>query len=288
MATQEAPEKPLSARAGSDDLRAEFSRDLRTQAARIDMAERRRVTQKLRNALSEDGFVLQYQPKVHLKTGRVRGLEAMIRLQHRRRGLILPAHFMPVAERSDIVIDIGAWTLNEACRQASRWPERFSVSLNISHRQLRSGRLTKQVIEALAGSGLAAARLELEMSEAMLIDDNEDTSFSLKAARALGVGLALDDFGAGYASLSVLRRLPLTTLKLDRSVILGLQNGDHDAAILRAAIEAAHALGCTVVADGVETETQCRLLDQMGCDEAQGSYVSAPLPAAEVLARLNN
>jgi EAL domain-containing protein (putative c-di-GMP-specific phosphodiesterase class I) len=260
MATQEAPEKPLSARAGSDDLRAEFSRDLRTQAARIDMAERRRVTQKLRNALSEDGFVLQYQPKVHLKTGRVRGLEAMIRLQHRRRGLILPAHFMPVAERSDIVIDIGAWTLNEACRQASRWPERFSVSLNISHRQLRSGRLTKQVIEALAGSGLAAARLELEMSEAMLIDDN----------------------------LSVLRRLPLTTLKLDRSVILGLQNGDHDAAILRAAIEAAHALGCTVVADGVETETQCRLLDQMGCDEAQGSYVSAPLPAAEVLARLNN
>jgi EAL domain-containing protein (putative c-di-GMP-specific phosphodiesterase class I) len=276
-----APDRPLS-----DDIRADIARDLRAQAARNDVAERRRITQKLRTALAEDGFVLHYQPKVHLKTGRVRGVEAVIRLLHRRRGLILPAHFMPVAERSDIVIDIGAWALNEACREATRWPERFTVSLNISHRQLRSNRLTKQIIEALHGTGLAAARLELEVSEAMLIDDNEDASFGLKAARGLGVGVALDDFGAGYGSLSVLRRLPLTTLKLDRSVILGLQNGDHDAVILRAAIEAAHALGCTVVADGVETETQCRMLDQMGCDEAQGSYFSPALPASELLSRL--
>jgi EAL domain-containing protein (putative c-di-GMP-specific phosphodiesterase class I) len=270
----------------ADNARPGLTRDLRAQAARTDMAERRRITQKLRAALSEDGFVLHYQPKVHLKTGRVRGVEALIRLQHKRRGLILPAHFMPVAETSDIVNEIGAWALGAVCREAVKWPERFSVSLNVSHRQVRGGKLTKQVIEALSQSGLASQRLELELSEAALIDDSEDTSFALKAVRALGVGVALDEFGAGYGSLSVLRRMPLTTLKLDRSVLVGLRDGDHDAAILRAAIEAAHALGCIVVADGVETETQCRVLDQMGCDEAQGIYFSAPLPAGDLLSRL--
>jgi EAL domain-containing protein (putative c-di-GMP-specific phosphodiesterase class I) len=287
----EAGESAPAVLPASEDPRPGVTRELRAQAARNDMAERRRITQKLRTALAEGGFVLYYQPKVHLKTGRVRGAEALLRLQHRRRGLILPAHFMPVAERSDIINEIGAWSLNEACREAARWPERFSVSLNISHRQLRSGKLTKQIIEALTQSGLAPPRLELELSEATLIDENEDTAFGLKAARALGVGVALDDFGAGYGSLSALRRMPLTTLKLDRSVILGLaapgrDQAEHDSAILRAAIEAAHALGWTVVADGIETETQCRLLDQMGCDEAQGSYFCPPLPATEFLARL--
>lgn len=259
---------------------------LRARAARDDIALRRRVILKLRAALAEDGFVLHYQPKLNLRTGEIRGAEAMIRLQHRRRGLILPAHFMPVAERSDIVNEIGAWALRTACREAMRWPAKFSLSLNVSHRQLRSGQLTKQVIEALGQSGLAAERLELELSEAMLIDDNEETSFSVKAARALGVGVALDDFGAGYGSLSVLKRMPLTTLKLDRSVIMGLQHSQSDSAILRAAIDAAHALGCKVIADGVETEAQSDILRQMGCDEGQGSYFSAALPAAELRAAL--
>ncbi len=255
---------------------------LRTRAARDDIALRRRVILKLRAALAEGGFVLHYQPKLDLKTGRPRGAEAMIRLQHRRRGLILPAHFMPVAERSDLINEIGAWALRTACQEAARWPAGFGLSLNVSHRQLRGGQLTKQVIEALSQSGLAAERLELELSEAMLIDDHEDTGFSVKAARALGVGVALDDFGAGYGSLSVLRRMPLTALKLDRSVIVGLRHDRDDTAILRAAIDAAHALGCRVIADGVETEAQSNVLRQLGCDEAQGSYFSAALPPEEL------
>jgi EAL domain-containing protein (putative c-di-GMP-specific phosphodiesterase class I) len=286
MTSPEAAAASSQSAGSPNEKRPDVARDLRAKAARDDMAERRRITQKLRTALAEGGFVLHYQPKVHLKSGRVRGVEAMIRMQHRRRGLILPAQFMPIAERSDIIHDIGAWMLNQACRDAAKWPERFSVSLNISHRQMRGGSLIKQLIEALAHSGLTSARLELELSEAMLIDDHEDTNFNLRAVRALGIGVALDDFGAGYASLSVLRRLPLTTLKLDRSVLLDLQNGQTDAAILRATIDAAHALGCTVVADGVETETQCRLLDQMGCDEAQGSFFAPALRAADLMARL--
>jgi EAL domain-containing protein (putative c-di-GMP-specific phosphodiesterase class I) len=282
----EAEEEEAPLVADSDHSWPDTARDLRAQAARNDMAERRRITQKLRAALTEDGFVLYYQPKLHLKSGLMRGTEAVIRMLHRRRGLILPAHFMPVAERSDIVNDIGAWTLHMACRTAMTWPARFGVSLNVSHRQLRSGRLVKHVIEALSRSGLDPARLELELSEDIVIDDHDDTAFALKAVRALGVGIALDDFGAGYASLSALRRVPLTTLKLDRSVIVNLQTGDQDIAFVRVAIDAAHALGMKVVADGVETSAQRLILDQMGCDEAQGSYFSPALSAAELLARI--
>ena len=230
--------------------------------------------------------MLHYQPKIDLRTGLISGAEAMLRLHHRRRGLIAPAHFMPIAERSDLVNDIGGWALGEACREATQWPARFKVSLNVSHLQLRSGRLAKQAIEALSQSGLEPARLELELSEAMLIDEHEDTSFGVKAVRALGIGIALDDFGAGYGSLSVLKRMPLTTLKLDRSVVLGLRQDADDTAIPRAAIDAAHALGCNVVADGVETEAQRRILDELGCDEAQGSYFSPALPAADLRPRL--
>ncbi len=270
----------------ANDVAPQVARALRARDARNDIALRRRVTQKLRAALAENHFVLHYQPKVDLRTGLVCGAEAMLRLHHRRRGLIAPAHFMPIAERSDLVNDIGGWALRAACREAALWPQRFKVSLDISHLQLRSGRLVKQAIEALSQSGLEPERLELELSEAMLIDEHEDTSFGVKAIRALGIGIALDDFGAGYASLSVLKRMPLTTLKLDRSVVLGLRHVADDTAIPRAAIDAAHALGCNVVADGVETEAQCRILDELGCDEGQGSYFSPALPAAELRARL--
>ncbi len=287
------PDTRLPPRAAAGDPHAEAAplespeaaRNLRARAARDDSATRRRLIQKLRTALNEGGFVLHFQPIVHLKSGRVRSAEAMIRMQHRRRGLIPPASFMPVAERHDIIDDVGAWMLHEACRTAARWPGRFGVSLNVAHRQLRSGQLMKHVIEALAVSGLDAGRLELELSEAMLIDGHEETSFSLQAVRALGIGVALDNFGAGYASLSILRRLPLTTLKLDRSVLSDLKTGQGDAALPRAMIEAAHARGCKVVADGVETEVQCRLLDEMGCDEAQGPYFAPALSQDEIMTR---
>jgi EAL domain-containing protein (putative c-di-GMP-specific phosphodiesterase class I) len=268
-------------------LDAAEARALRARAARRDITERRRVTARLREALVENGLLLHYQPQVNLRSGIVRGAEALIRLHHRRRGLILPNHFMPIAERSDVVNDIGAWMLNRACLEAAAWPAHYSVALELSHRQLRSGKLTKNMIEALTRSKLPPDRLEVELNEAMLIDDNDDTIFSLKALRGLGVRLALSNFGTGYASLSALKRLPLSTLKLDRSLVEYLGQDLSGTAIVHAAIEAGHALGCSVLAEGVETAEQARLLDEIGCDEGQGQYFSPPLSAAELRGKLN-
>jgi EAL domain-containing protein (putative c-di-GMP-specific phosphodiesterase class I) len=263
------------------------ARALRARAARREVTERRRVTARLREALAEDGLLLYYQPQVHLKTGIVRGAEALIRLHHRRRGMILPNHFMPVAERSEIINDIGVWMLTAACREAAAWPPRLTVALELSARQLRSGRLTKMIIEALAKSNLAAERLEVELTEAMLIDDNDEAMFTLKALRGMGIRLALNNFGTGYASLSALKRLPLSTLRLDRSLVEYLGHDLSGSAIVHAAVEAGHALGCSVLAEGVDTAEQCRLLDEIGCDEGQGQFFAPPVPAQEFRAKLN-
>ncbi len=256
------------------------TRELRAQAARNEVAERRRITVKLKTALAHGGLLTHYQPQVQLSSGRICGAEAVIRLMHRRRGLIPAAQFMPVAERSDIINEIGNWLLHDACTEAMRWPARLTVSVNLALRQLRSGRLAKQVIEALSRSGLASSRLELELSEAMLIDDHEDTKFGLLAVQGLGVGLVLDHFGANYGSLSALKRVQLRAIKLDRSMIQ--QHSLRDDAILRATIETAHALGCLVVADGVENAAQAEALADRGCNAGQGPYFSMAM-AGEAL-----
>jgi EAL domain-containing protein (putative c-di-GMP-specific phosphodiesterase class I) len=271
----------LAARAEPADG-AQTVRELRLRTARREITERRRITQRLRQALSTGGFVLHYQPLVSLKSGLVRGAETLIRLQHSRRGLITANHFMPIAERSDVITDVGGWMLHQACMDAAGWPSAISVAVTLSLRHLQSGRLIRQLLEALSRSGLAPERLELELTEAMLIDDNDDTAFSLKALQGLGVRLALNNFGIGYASLSALKRLPLTTLRLDRSMVQNLAEGQADTAIVHAAIDAGHALGCKVLADGVETEPQFRLLAEIGCDEGQGAYFSQPVAAAEM------
>ncbi len=260
--------------------------DLRIQAARNSVTERRRVTNRLRQALEENGFVLLYQLQVNLKSGIAGGAEALIRLQHRRRGLILPSHFMPVAEQSDIVIEIGNWVLKQACEDASQWKPPLSVSIPVSHRQLLTGVLVKQVIRALSRSDLAPGQLLLALTEAMVIDESDDTTFALKALRGLGVGLVLDNFGTNYTSFSLLKRLPLTTLKLDRSMIQNLPAAPENRAILRATIETAHALGIRVIADGVDAEEQCQSLDELGCDAVQGPYLSQPLSFAALTAKL--
>jgi EAL domain-containing protein (putative c-di-GMP-specific phosphodiesterase class I) len=262
------------------------ARALRARAARREMTERRRVTARLREALVENGLLLHFQPQVHLRSGLIRGAQALIRLQHRRRGLILPVHFMPIAERSDVINDIGAWMLHRACAEAMNWPDQYLVALTLSHRQLRSGRLTKTMIEALTRTGLPPDRLEVELTEAMLIDDNDDTMFALKALRGLGVRMALSNFGTGYASLSALKRLPLATLKLDHSLVEYLGQDMSGTAIVHAAVEAGHALGCSVLAEGVETAEQCRLLEEIGCDEGQGPHFGPPVIAQDVRAKL--
>ncbi len=268
--------------AATEYLTDKDARELRVRAARRDVTERRRIADRLKQAVQQNGFLLHYQPFIDLKSGVMQGAEASIRLQHRRRGLILPHHFMPVAERFDVINDIGAWILRHTCADAATWPASYAVAVRLAHRQLRSGLLIKHLIEALAASGIASERLELGLSEAMLIDDDADTVFTIKALASLNVRLALIDFGAHHARLAALKRLPLSTLKLDRSLTqrLGLDHGD--TAIVHAAVEAGHAMGCTVLADGVESEAQCRLLTDIGCDEAQGSYFGHPITANEL------
>jgi EAL domain-containing protein (putative c-di-GMP-specific phosphodiesterase class I) len=254
------------------------TQELRAQAARNKAAEHRRITSRLRQALEQDGFTLLYQPQRNLKSGVARGAEALIRLQHRRRGLILPSHFMPVAAHSDIVIEIGNWILRQACHDAAAWRRDFFVSAPVSQRQLTTGKLVKQVIEALSRVDLPASQLELALTEPMLMDDSEDVRFALKALRGLGVGLILDNFGTSYTSFSLLKRVPLTMLKLDRAMIHGMPADKENVAILRATIDTAHALGIGVIADGVESEDQCNMLDGLGCDVVQGAHMNPPLP----------
>jgi EAL domain-containing protein (putative c-di-GMP-specific phosphodiesterase class I) len=263
------------------------AQELRAQAARTNAAEHRRITARLRQALEQDDFTLLYQLQTSLQSASPRGAEALICLRHRRRGLILPSHFMPVAELSDIAIEIGNWQIMQACRDAAAWGEDFFVTVPISHRQLLIGQLVKHVIQGLAAFDVKARQMEFALTEAMLIDENDDVTFALRALRGLGAGLVLDNFGTSYASLSLLKRLPLTMLKLDRSMIAGLPGARENMAILRAAIETAHALGLGVIADGVETESQRSLLSELGCDFAQGPHFNPPVSFAALTERLS-
>jgi EAL domain-containing protein (putative c-di-GMP-specific phosphodiesterase class I) len=261
--------------------------ELRAQAARTNAAEHRRITARLRQALEQDEFTLLYQLQNSLTAAKPRGAEALLCLRHRRRGLILPSHFMPVAELSDVAVEIGRWQIAQTCRDVANWPEDFFITVPISHRQLLIGQLVKNVIEGLAASDIKAQQMEFALTEAMLIDENDDVNFALRALRGLGAGLVLDNFGTNYGSLSLLKRLPLTMLKLDRSMIAGLPGARETMAILRATIETAHALGLGVIADGVENEGQCAILNELGCDFAQGPHWAPPLPYAALTEKLN-
>jgi EAL domain-containing protein (putative c-di-GMP-specific phosphodiesterase class I) len=257
-------------------------RELRQRSARREITERRRITARLRQALVTGDFLLHYQPIVRLGSGLARGAETFLRLRHARRGLIPAPHFLPIAERSDLIIDIESWVLATACADATSWPAGFTLSTALSPRHLQSGQFVRQLLEALGSSGLAPERLEFEITEAMLIDGNDDTVFSLRALQGLGARLALSHFGTGYASLSALKRLPIASLRLDRSLVQNLEEGPSGTALVRAAVEAGHALGCTVLAEGVETTEQYQLLCKLGADEGQGPYFSAPVTAAEM------
>ena len=245
---------------------------------RANAAERRSLRRDLAAATAEGSFLLHFQPRLSLRHGRPCSAEALIRWPHRKRGLVPPSTFIPVAEETGHITEIGGWVLRRACREASAWGGGIGVSVNVSGRQLQDGQLPGQVAAALEESGLDPERLELELTESMLIDTDIDTLLTLSAIRDLGVRIALDDFGTGYASLAMLKRLPLTTMKLDRSLIRGLPEDSEDAAIARALIALGHALGLVVVGEGIETEDQRAFLAAQGCDEGQGYLFSHPLP----------
>lgn len=250
-----------------------------------DHTQRRSLQRGITAAIANDGFVLHFQPRLSLESGIQVGAEALLRWPHRKRGFISPATFIPIAEQTSQITPIGGWVLRTACIEAARWSG-TSVSVNVSARQLEDQVLLSQVAEALDASGLMPECLELELTESLLVDVSLDTLLTLSAIRDLGVGIALDDFGTGFASLAMLKRLPLTVMKLDRSLVRDLPADREDAAIVRAIIDTGHALGLTVVAEGIETETQRAFLAGTGCDEGQGYLFSHPLPADGLRAHL--
>ncbi len=232
------------------------------------------LKRELRAATAAGALVLHYQPRFCLVTGEIVANEALIRWPRHKLGLIPPGTLIPVAERSDL---IGAWALAEACREAACW-DAARVSVNVSARQLQSGVLPIQLATALEQSGLPPDRLELELAASLLVDSGIDTLLALSAIRDLGIGLVLDGFG----SSSMLKRLPLTAVKLDRSSVRELPMSREDAAIVCTAIETGRAMRLTTVAEGIETEAQRAFLSGIGCDEGQGCLFSHPLPAGQL------
>lgn len=248
-------------------------------------AQRRRLRRELADAVRRGELELHYQPRICLRSNAQLGAEALARWPHRRRGLLSPGTFLPLAESAGLTPELGAWALHTACTAAAAWPSELGVSVNVAAAQLAGGHLPDQLAAALECSGLAPERLTLEFGEAVLAETGLDTLLTLSALRDLGVGLAVDKFGHGPASVSLLRRLPLTTLKLDRILLRDATACAADLAILRALTEAGHALGLCVVADGVETSEQRSLLVEIGCDAAQGYLFSAAMPEREIAVR---
>jgi diguanylate cyclase (GGDEF)-like protein len=251
-------------------------------------AERLDLENDLRRAVERDELVLHYQPLVDLATDRIVGLEALVRWRRPTHGLMPPLSFIPLAEETGLIVPIGRWVLETACRQAREWQRQFPtergwlVSVNLSGRQFAQAGLVEQVAEILAESGLEPSCLELEITESVLMDETEDGIRALGALRELGVRLVLDDFGTGYSSLSYLKHLPLDAIKIDRSFVAGLTEDDANQPIVRAVIALAGGLGIDVVAEGIETAEQLAILRELACDRGQGYHYAGPLPADEL------
>jgi len=257
---------------------------------KIDTAARRRVTISgpLRKVLDRSELRLVWQPRLHLASSRITGVEVLLRWNNREHGEIRPVDFIPLAEESGMIMEIGEWVLREACRTLHHWHRlplpKLKVSVNVSFLQLLRGDFSAVTQRILTETGMPANALELELTESMLLADTEQTISKLHALRALGVSLAIDDFGTGYSSLAYLKRLPVTTIKIDQSFTRDVLNDPRNAAITAAIIHMGHALGLNVVAEGVETDAQKHFLAGHACDEIQGFWLAKPLPADEAVA----
>lgn len=239
----------------------------------------------LRHALERRELLLHYQPKVELARGRIIGCEALLRWQHPQRGLVSPAEFIPLAEETGLIVPIGAWALLEACNQAMQWQQQglpaIGMAVNLSSRQFRSGDLPAAVATALRHSSLPASRLELELTESMVMDDPAGAVQTMQQLKGCGLQLSLDDFGTGYSSLNYLRHFPVDCLKIDASFIRDVDHDPSAAAVVTSIIDIAQNLGLTTIAEGVETPAQLTFLRRCQCDALQGYLFSRPLPAAD-------
>jgi EAL domain-containing protein (putative c-di-GMP-specific phosphodiesterase class I) len=240
------------------------------------------MQQDLRQALVSGGFEIHYQPVVDLRDDKVTGCEALLRWRHPERGMVSPAEFIPVAEDTGLIIELGDWVLMSACAEAANWPNHVRLAVNVSPVQLKCQTLALKIASALAASGLSASRLELEITEAVLIGDDEAALAILHELRAIGVRIALDDFGTGYSSLSYLKRFPFDKIKIDRCFVSDVAEVDGSSAIVQAVVNIAASRNMTTTAEGVETQQQKERLRTLGCTEMQGYLFSAAKPGSEV------
>ncbi len=260
------------------------------EAMRVRVLDRMNTEHSLHRALERSELRLFYQPVVEIKGSRAVGVEALLRWDHPDQGLVTPNRFIPVAEESGLIIPIGAWVLQEACRQLRRWQvKRYgglqgAVEVNLSARQVDDPQIVATVERILTETGLSPAHLTLEITESALMNDPVSALGVLRALKELGVTLAIDDFGTGYSSLSYLQRFPLDILKIDKTFVDELGLAPRGSEIVAAVIKLAHALGMEVIAEGVESERQLTELERLGCDFAQGYLFSRPVPAHELVA----
>jgi EAL domain-containing protein (putative c-di-GMP-specific phosphodiesterase class I) len=236
----------------------------------------------LRQALARQQFELHYQPQVDIDTGGVIALEALVRWRHPTRGLVAPGEFIPLAEETGLIIGLGEWVLRQACIEAQRWPDAVRIAVNVSPIQFRNHDLAQVVRRILSETGLAPSRLEIEVTESLLLRDAEANLATLKGIKALGVRISMDDFGTGYSSLANLRSFPFDKIKIDRSFVNDLESNADSAAIVRAVLGLGRSLGMTTCAEGVETQEQLLRLRSEGCTEVQGFYYSRPKPVDEI------
>lgn len=271
-----------SAKSEGGAARTFFTRSMQSSSER-----RHRLGSELRQALANDEFELWYQPQISLADHSLCGAEALLRWRHPDHGLLTPATFIRVLEDSVIAEEVGDWIVDQACRTAAEWERSglrsLRIGVNLFASQLRSNRLVAVVSEALEKHALAPDRLELEITETTVLRHSAQSTTALQTLRSLGVGIAFDDFGTGFASLSLLQKYPLTRLKIDRSFVERIDHEAGDAAIVKAVIGMATSLGLAVIAEGVETREQEIALMSLGCDEAQGYRYGRPMPAAEIV-----
>ncbi len=266
------------------------TKDIRDQVLR-----KLQLEEALRKALEEQQFLLYYQPKVNLKTNEIYGIEALIRWQHPEMGIVSPLEFIPLAEETGLIMDIGEWVIEEACRQMKQWSEQYpwlkNMAINLSVRQFQQKDLCQQIEGIMHEQKVDSAKIDFEITESMIMGDVEAAIRVLAQLRALGVSISIDDFGTGYSSLSYLKHLPADTLKIDRAFVNDLVNDKNDQAITKSIIALATNLNLNVIAEGIEDAEQAAMLTAMGCHYAQGYYFSRPLPAADftlLLAKQHN
>jgi EAL domain-containing protein (putative c-di-GMP-specific phosphodiesterase class I) len=249
----------------------------------LELRERRALQHDLQSAIARDELTLHYQPQARVE-GEIVGFEALARWQHPTRGSVPPGTFIPLAEESGLIVPISEWILRTACREAAAWPRPLQIAVNLSPVQFRHGDLAGLVHTVLLETGLSPDRLELEVTEGVLIDDFSRAVSILRRLKSLGVRIAMDDFGTAYSSLSYLQSFPFDKIKIDQAFISNVERNRQSAAIARAVIALARVLGLPVLAEGVETKEQLAFLAREGCDEVQGYLIGRPRPIAEYAA----